>query len=448
MKRKNIFILLLSTLIGLQGIHAQTTWTLKQCIDYAIEHNITVQQLQINSENQEIRLNTARNSRLPNLNVNLGENVSFGRGAGRDDRIVDNTQISTSMGASASVPVFQGMAIKHNIAGRDLDLKAALKDLDRAKEDVALNVASLYLQVLLNKELVKVAENQVELSRQQVTRSELLVKNGKSPDSELYESKALLANDELTLTQARNSLQLALLDLSQALNLEDKEGFDIATPDLGTITLASMSRLEQPNVIYDYAVGNRPSIQAEKLRLESSYSALKSAKSALYPSITLGFGYNNGYYYSIAEHAQNVAFFKQLKYNGSEYIGLNVSIPIFNRFATRNNIRTAQNSIKIQELAVTEAQRNLRKEIEQSYYNADAAYQKFLSSEKSLEAAREAFRYQEEKTAAGRSTIFDYNDAKNRMIRSESEMVQAKFEFIFRRKILDFYAGQPLDFGS
>ncbi len=236
MKRKNILILLSSALIGLQGIHAQTAWTLKQCIDYAIEHNITVQQLQINSENQEIRLNTARNSRLPNLNINLGENVSFGRGAGRDDRIVDNTQISTSMGASASVSVFQGMAIKHNIAGRTLDLKAALKDLDRAKEDVALNVASLYLQVLLNKELVKVAESQVELSKQQVTRSELLVKNGKSPDSELYESKALLANDELTLTQARNSLQLALLDLSQALNLEDKENFDIATPDLGTIT--------------------------------------------------------------------------------------------------------------------------------------------------------------------------------------------------------------------
>ena len=141
-----------------------------------------------------------------------------------------------------SVSVFQGMAIKHNIAGRTLDLKAALKDLDRAKEDVALNVASLYLQVLLNKELVKVAESQVELSKQQVTRSELLVKNGTSPDSELYESKALLANDELTLTQVRNSLQLALLDLSQALNLEDKENFDIATPDLGTITLASMSR--------------------------------------------------------------------------------------------------------------------------------------------------------------------------------------------------------------
>ena len=171
-----------------------------------------------------------------------------------------------------------------------------------------------------------------------------------------------------------------------------------------------------------------------------------SAKSAFYPSISLGAGYSNGYYFSIYEGARNAAFFNQLKNNGSEYIGLSINIPIFNRNATRNNVRMAQNNIRIQELAITEAQLALRKEIEQSYYSADAAYQKYLSAEKSLAAAREAFRYQKEKADAGRSTIFDYNDAKTRMEKSESDMVQAKFNFIFSRKILDFYAGQPLDF--
>ena len=138
------------------------------------------------------------------------------------------------------------MRIKHDIAGQKFSLQASLKDLERAREDVSLNVTSLYLQVLLNKEMVKVAENQVELSRQQVERSELLVKNGRNPESDLYESKALLANDEMNLTQSRNTLLLSLLDLSQALNLENKDGFDIRMPDLGNITIASMSRGRQP----------------------------------------------------------------------------------------------------------------------------------------------------------------------------------------------------------
>ena len=167
-------------------------WTLQQCIDYAIENNISVKQFQISSNNQELRLNTTRNSRLPNVGINLSENASFGRGPGRDGTTVDHTQLSTSLGASASVTVFEGMRIKHDIAGQKFSLQASLKDLERAREDVSLNVTSLYLQVLLNKEMVKVAENQVELSRQQVERSELLVKNGRNPESDLYESKALL----------------------------------------------------------------------------------------------------------------------------------------------------------------------------------------------------------------------------------------------------------------
>lgn len=429
-------------------VYGQQTesWTLQKCIDYAIENNISVKQVQINSENQEIRLNTARNSRLPAVNASLGQNASFGRGPGRDGTTVDHTQLSTSLGASANVTVFEGMRIKQDIAGRNFDFQAALKDLERAREDVSLNITSLYLKVLLNKELVKVAENKVELSRQQLERSEVLVKNGRNPESDLYESKALLANDEMSLTQSRNTLLLSLLDLSQALNLDDKEGFDIQTPDLGAITLASMSRLESPTTVYDYAVGNRPRILAEKLRLKSSEKALLSARTGLYPSISLGGGYSNGYYFSIYEGARNAAFFNQLKNNGSEYIGLSINIPIFNRLTTRNNIRMARNSIRIQELAITEAQQSLRKQIEQSYYSADAAYQQYLSAEKSLDAARVAFRFQKEKADAGRSTIFDYNDAKTRMEKAESDMVQAKFNFIFYKKILDFYAGHPLDF--
>ena len=161
------------------------------------------------------------------------------------------------------------MRIKHDIAAQKLSLQAAMQDLARAREDVSLNVTALYLQALLNKELVRVAESQVALSMAQIERSRLLVESGKSPESELYESRALLAKDSLTLTQARNTLTLSLLDLSQALNREDATGFDIRMPELGTIQIGAMSSMESPSVIYEYAVGNRPSVQAEKYRLQN-----------------------------------------------------------------------------------------------------------------------------------------------------------------------------------
>ncbi len=436
--RKTIPAALVLTLSAVGASAQQEPWTLDRCIEYAVENNISIQQFRLRAEDQDVKLNTARNSRLPNLNAGLGGSFGFGRTIGENNTYENVNQFSSNLSVSTSIALFNGMRIKHDIAAQKLSLQAAMQDLARAREDVSLNVTALYLQALLNKELVRVAESQVALSMAQVERSRLLVESGKSPESELYESRALLAKDSLTLTQ--------LLDLSQALNREDATGFDIRMPELGAIQIGAMSSMESPSVIYEYAVGNRPSVQAEKYRLRNSEKNLLLARSARYPQISLGASYGTSYFHIFGNEAMNASFGNQFRNYGSESVGLNVSIPIFNRMATRNNIRSARIAIRNQELALTEARQALRKEIEQSYYNAGAAYQKYLSASRSLEAAREAFRYEEEKSAAGRSTIFDYNDAKTRMERSESEMVQAKFEFIFRRKILDFYAGEPLGF--
>ena len=446
--RKNMLAALVLTLPAAGASAQQEPWTLDRCIEYAVENNISIQQFRLRAEDQDVKLNTARNSRLPNLNAGLGGRFGFGRTLGDSNTYKNVNQFTSSLSVATSIPLFNGMRITHDLAAQKLSLQAAMQDLARAREDVSLNVTALYLQALLNKELVRVAESQVALSMAQVERSRLLVESGKSPESELYESRALLAKDSLTLTQARNTLTLSLLDLSQALNREDATGFDIRMPELGAIQIGAMSSMESPSVIYEYAVGNRPSVQAEKYRLQNSEKNLLLARSARYPQISLGASYGTSYFYMFGNENKvlNAGFGNQFRNHGSEEVGLNVSIPIFNRMATRNNIRSARIAIRNQELALTEARQALRKEIEQSYYNAGAAYQKYLSASRSLEAAREAFRYEEEKSAAGRSTIFDYNDAKTRMERSESEMVQAKFEFIFRRKILDFYAGEPLGF--
>ena len=189
----------------------------------------------------------------------------------------------------------------------------------------------------------------------------------------------------------------------------------------------------------NYAVENRPHIKAERLRLESSENSVLIAKSALYPSISLSGGYGTGVY-----SADSDKFWAQMRHNSREYVGLSMNIPIFNRRATRNNIRSAQLSARSQRLALTEAELALRKEIEQAWYNADAAYSKYRSAGVALASAEVAFAYEQQKAESGRSTIFDFNDAKTRMEKAESELVQAKYEFVFRSKILDFYRGKPL----
>lgn len=423
-----------------------TAMTLQQCIDSAVRNNIMVQKSIVTGDDQQIRLNTARNSRLPSLNASIGGNSYFGRGPSRDGTYQDNTQLSTSGNLSVNVPLFSGFNIKHNIAGREFDLRASLQDIARVREDVAMQITTLYLQVLLNKELLVVAESQVALSGKQLERSEILVAEGKSPESQVYESRALLAKDKLSLVQSQNNLKLSLLDLAQAMNMENYVGLDIMMPRLESLDVNSLNNLERPDAVYATSVGIRPSILSERLRLESSYKNLSMAKSALYPQISLGAGYSNSAYYSYVEGYDNTRFLNQLKNNGSESIGLNISIPIFNRMATRNQIRSAKLNVNRQQLSLTEAERALYKEIEQSYHNAVATYNKHLAAIESVAAAREAFRYEQQKSDAGRSTIFEFSDAKTRLERSESEAIQAKFEFVFRRKILNFYAGESLDF--
>ena len=416
-----------------------TPWTLAECIAHDQQNNTQVQQRQLQVERSDIELSTARYSRLPDLNASIGGDASFGRALTSDNTYRNNNQTSGSLNVSASMPLFQGMRINHQIKAGKLDLAAAIEDLERIREDVAINVMTLYLQVLYSKEMVGVAERQLELSTQQALRSRELAAAGKQPESTVYESEALAANDRMTLTQSRNDLQLALLDLSQALNRESAAGFDIVEPVLDSVALETLHHLGNPDAVYAYAAENRPHIRAEKLRLESSEHAVDVARSALYPTLSLSGGYGTGVY-----SADDSKFWAQMRHNSREYVGLSLGIPIFNRRATRNNIRTARIAVRSQQLAVTEAERALRKEIEQAWYNADAAYAKYRAADAAFASAEVAFSYEQAKAEAGRSTVFDFNDAKTRMEKAAAEAVQAKYEFVFRSKILDFYRGEPL----
>ena len=449
-------ILLLLALCAAWGLRAQTVvgidtpaplrepaagapWTLDDCIAYALQNNIDVRQRSLQVEQRDVELSTARWSRLPSVNASISGNASFGRALSSDNTYRDNNQTSGSFGVSGSLPIFQGMRINREIEGSKLDLEAAVQDLRRAREDVSVRVMTLYLQVLFTRELVGVAERQAELSAQQVERSRALVAAGKQPESARYESEALAANDLSSLAQSRNELQLALLNLSQALNRESAAGFDVAAPALDSLSLESLRRLGSVDEVYAAAADERPHLRAERLRLRSSENNVRIARSALYPTISASRGYGTSIYDGDPD-----SFWSQFRHKSSEYVGVSMSIPIFNRRATRNNIRSAQIAVRNQQLALTQAELALRKEIEQAWYNADAAYVKFRTAETALASARVAFAYAEQKAEAGRSTLYDFNDAKTRVEKAEADLVQAKYEFVFRAKILDYYRGEPL----
>ena len=420
-------------------------WSLEECIRYAIENNIDLKQRELEQQSREVDLHTSKYSWLPSLNASVGENFGFGRSESKHGLIVDRNSANTTAGIQLSMPLLD-LKIPSDIAARKLDLKASFETLNKAKEDLSINVASYFLQALYNKEMLKIAELQVALSSEQVTKTEALYNAGKVPVSQLYDMKAQLAKDEVTLTESRNNVKLALLDLAQSLELErDGENFDVLEPETGDAVEQYMSSIIPPDQVYDHAVGFKPQIKEQEYLLESQKKMLKVAQAGYYPKLNFSAGYSNGYYHNFGDgDYNNASFSDQLKNNGQKSVGFSLSIPIFNRFQVRNSVRSARINIHNRELMMENSKKTLYKEIQQAYYNATAAQEKYVSSDKSVDASKIAFSYAEERYGAGKSTVFEYSEAKTKYAQSLAEQTQSKYNFIFRAKILDFYNGTPI----
>lgn len=434
-------------LVGASSLSAQDhpeLWSLERCIRYAQENNIDLKQREQEKESRDIELNTSKWSWLPAVNANTAQSFQFGRSTTKSGVIVDQSAQNTTFSISLDMPLFDGLKTPNDIAARRLSLKAAMESLNKAKEDLAINVASYYLQVLYNKELLKVAELQVALDNEQVSKTEAMVNNGKVPLSQLYDMKAQLAKDEATLVESRNNVSLALLDLAQSLELErSNKAFDIETPEQVDVVAENMGSLLPPDHIYENALTFKPQIKEQEYLLASAKKNLNVARSEYYPKLNLGASYSNGYYHSSmgGEFVDTRSFSEQLKQNGQNIIGFSLSIPLFNRLQVRNSVRQAKVNIRNQELMLENTRKALYKEIQQAYFNATAAQEKYTASGKSVVASKEAFEYAQASYEAGKSTVFEFNEAKTKYAQSLAEQAQAKYDYIFRAKILDFYNG-------
>lgn len=436
--RKSIILLSLA-LVQLQGAAQTKVWTLRDCIDHALEHNITVRQSALNVQQKEIDLNTAQGRRLPGLSASGSESLSFGRGLTADNTYTNSNTSSTSFNLGMDVPVFQGLQISTGIRMGRLDLEAAMADLDKAKDDVRVAVAQAYVQILYSQELLKVAVSQEEHDKMLLFRMEEMKEVGKASSSDVAAQQATLAQSTVSRTQAEANLNIAVLDLTQLLELPSPEGFVIAVPvseDFAT------DLLMEPDAIYAQAVGIKPAVLSAELALDRADLAIKSAKGAYMPSLSLSAGLGTNYYTS--SKMDYGTFFDQMSNNFSQYVGLSLNIPIFTRFSTRNNLRTAKLNRINQELQVENVKKALYKEIQQAYYNALNSQAKYQGSIGASHSAYEHYRLTEEKYLNGKAGIAEYNDAKNSYLRAESDLLRSRYECLFQTRLLDFYRGEEI----
>ncbi len=422
---------------------AQTPWSLKQCVDYAVTHNISIKQQDIVRQQREIDVNTTKNSRLPDVNASVSENFSFGRGLTAENTYTNTNTSSTSLSLGTSVPLFTGFRIPRTLELNRLNLEAANADLEKAKNDIRMQVAQSYVQILYSQELCDVARRQVGIDSLQVFRLKEMLKNGKASGTELAQQEATLAQSRLTATQADNDYRMALLSLTQLLELPSPEGFSVVRRS--DISLqGGMAGTVSPDAVYSEAVGIKPEIVAEQLRLKGSEKSIEIAKSAYYPTLNFQAGLGSNYYKTSGFPANG--FFKQLGNNFNQYVGLNLNIPIFNRHETRNNVRTAELNRYNQQLQLDLAKKNLYKEIQQAYYNAVAAKAKYESSGQAVRSNEEAFRLMSAKYEYGKASITEFNEVKNNLMKAESDLVRARCEYLYQNALLDFYRGKTLDF--
>ena len=425
---------------------AQTPWTLEKCIDYAVEHNIAVRQIENQIEQRQLQLQTSKAQRLPDLNASAGQNFSFGRGLTAENTYTNTNTSSTSFSIGTSIPLFTGFQIPNQVKLSQLNLETATKDLEKARNDIRTQVAQAFVQTLYDMEISNVARRQIAIDSAQVARLKVLLEVGRASHAELSQQQATLAQSQLTATQAQNNVQLALLNLSQLLELDTPEGFAIAVPDssLHSSLLTPNSSLLTPESIFAEAVGIRPEIQSEQLRLKATEHSIKIAQAGLYPSLSFSAGLGTNYYTTSGFPSDG--FGKQLKNNFSQYLGFNLSIPIFNRLQTRSSIRSARVDRLNQQLQLDNVRKQLYKEIQQAYYNTVAARQKLSSSQQARQASQDAFALVQAKYEQGKATITEFNEARNNMLKAESDLTQARYEYLYQTALIRFYQGKPMTF--
>lgn len=424
---------------------AQDEWTLDRCISYALENNIQIKQSALQQESARLDKTQSLADLFPSLNASASYNANFGRSIDPVSNDFVSEQVnSNNYGIQSSVTLFNAFRLLNTFKQSQIDLLAAEYDLQGLSNDVSMNIASAFMQVMFNEELLMVAQEQMDVTAEQLDRTQKLVDAGSLPVGNLYDVQAQLASNELQVVNAENALSASLLTLKQMLNLQASENFQIKRPD----TEVPLETLEGRTVgtIYDQALNNWPQIKAREARLESARKGEKIAFATYTPSLNASGSvftrWSDASFLGIAPDP----YATQLDQNLSESIGLSLSIPIFNSLRSRTSVAKSRLSTINAELQLQDQKNQLYSSVQQAYNDASASKRQFDASDKSVNAMEKAFEYAEQRYQVGMMNTLEFNTASNNLTRSKSELLRSKYDYIFKMKVLDFYQGKPITF--
>ena len=441
-KMKNNF-LILALLVFTASFSQSKKWTLEDCVNHALENNITIQQGENALLTDEQNIIAAKGNFLPGVSASAGHNIGIGTqriDIGETQVIVDRTSHSSSFGVGANQTVFNGFRLTNLYKQSKLNLETSQLELNRIKDDISLNVVNAYLNVLFNKENLATAKAQYEFSDKQLDQVKSLVDAGVQPRANIYDIEATLSADAQSVTIAENNVTLALLTLSQLLQVPF-EGFDVEVINIESPSEALLYTNVSP--VLNFALENRNEIKIAEKNIENAQLNTEISKSGFLPSVSLGYGFNtNAFYTNLTQN--EAAFLEQLNNQKSHSFNLNVSIPIFSRFQNKTAVAKSRIQEENSKLNLEQAKLDLESNIQRAFTDAQAAFKAFEAAKKSLAAQNLSFENSQERFNIGSMTSFELDQARIRLINAQASLINAKYDFVFKTKVLDFYMGKSL----
>lgn len=457
----------------LTGLNAQNNWDIKSCIDYAVKHNIQLKQADLNNQINKNNSDQSKAALLPSINLGASHTYNFGKTIDRFTNTFANTQVlSQNFFISSNVVLFSGFSQYNNLKANEYAYLSSTENLKQQQYDLTLNVVNMYLNVIFTDELAGISKGQYKITQEQLDRTKKMVEAGALAKSVQFDIEAQLANEEVNVTNAENNYQLALLSLRQIMNLDSVGSFNIVKPNLDVEGQSILK--DDVQSIYETALKNQPGIKSAEYSLLSSEKMLATARGRRYPTISMngsmgtgtsglakditGFniiGYDTtavttGGQYVLSPRTEFITkpipFADQFKDNVNKSFGFTISVPLFNGLQTHTGAKNAKLNLINARYSQDLAKQNLYKTIAQAYTTAKAALSRYMANKKSVEASQASFDFADQKFNVGAISAFDYNTAKNRLLVAQSNLLQSKYDYILRLKVLDFYQGKDLTF--
>jgi outer membrane protein len=433
--KKIVFFLLL---VGFQLSAQSKKWTLEECVDYAIKNNISIKQSELDLKTTDIDKLEAIGGFLPTLNGNANNSMNTGASINPvTNQFQNETFKSMSASANSGIMLFNGLANWKTLQRAKLSKIANSYRLDKMKDDIALSIANSYLQILFNKEQLKVQKNQNLITKENIKRTEELIQAGSLPAGDIYELQATDASQEQQIVNTENALLIAKIGLCQTLLLEDYANFDISD-EVMDLPMTDMTNETQESIL-EKAKESVKDVKIAMANVDVAKKDVALSRSSYLPTLTGFLGYNTRWAESIPFN-----FIDQLTLFDGTAVGLQLNVPILNGFATRGRVQRAKINQERSEFQLKQAELDLERNVYQAYNDVINAKKSFEAAQKTLEARKQSFNFSKERYEVGLMNSFDFSQSTIAYENAQSEVLRTKYDYLFRTKILEFYFGIPL----